>query len=149
MEENPLQDLFEKYVNDVYKLREAFHTDLTSTATDLSQAMDDYSRRSEAALTSFMEKVESRGVELEAAAAKRLDQFRGLPGAAGLPNVDDGPLAGTPPNADQVKIAAAAERAVATAADRAVAARLRVENDEAQRRRSGHAVALVRSEPAA
>ena len=41
--------------------------------------MDDYSRRSEAALTSFMDKVASRGVELEAAAAARLDQFRGLP----------------------------------------------------------------------
>jgi hypothetical protein len=149
MEENPLQDLFEKYVNDVYKLREAFHDDLTSSAKELSQAMEDYSRRSEAALTSFMEKVATRGAELEAAAAKRLDQFRGLPGAAGLPNVIDGPLADTPPNADQVKIAAAAEQAVATAAARPVAAGLRVENDEVQRPRSGPSIALVRSEPAA
>jgi hypothetical protein len=52
--ENPLQDLFESYVSDLYKLRESFHVDLTSTARELSQAMDDYSRRSEAELTSFM-----------------------------------------------------------------------------------------------
>jgi hypothetical protein len=136
-------------VSDVYKLREAFHGDLTSTAKELSQAIEDYSLRSEAALRSFMEKVATRGAELEAAAAKRLDQFRGLPGAAGLPNVNDGPLSHAPPNADQVKIAAAAERAVATAANRAVAARLRVENDEAQRPRSGHAITLLRSEAAA
>ena len=74
--------------------------------------MDDDSRR-EAALTSFMDKVASRGVELEAAAAARLDQFRGLPATRGLPNVNDGPLAHSPSNVDQVKIAAAAERAVA------------------------------------
>jgi hypothetical protein len=46
--ENPLQDLFESYVSDLYKLRESFHVDLTSTARELSQAMDDYSRCSEA-----------------------------------------------------------------------------------------------------
>jgi hypothetical protein len=141
MEENPLQDLFENYASDLYKLRDAFHGDLTSTAKELSQAMDDYSRRSEAALTSFMEKVATRGAELEAAAAARLDQFRGLPATGGLPNVNDGPLAHAPPNADQVKIATAAERAVADA--------LRVENDEAHKPRSGRAIALVRSEPAA
>ena len=88
-----------------------------------------------------MDKVASRGVELEAAAAARLDQFRGLPATRGLPNVNDGPLALTPSNVDQVKIAAAAERAVAD--------ELRVENDEAHRPRSGRAIALVRSEPAA
>ena len=136
-----MQDLFESYVSDLYKLRESFHVDLTSTARELSQAMDDYSRRSEAALTSFMDKVASRGVELEAAAAARLDQFRGLPATRGLPNVNDGPLALTPSNVDQVKIAAAAERAVAVG--------LGVESDEAQRPRSGRAIALVRSEPAA
>jgi hypothetical protein len=140
MEENPLQDLFESYVSDLYKLREAFHGDLTSTAKELSQAMENYSQRSEAALTSFMEKVAIRGVELEAAAAARLDQFRGLPATRGLPNVNDGPLANTPP-ADQVKIAAAGERAVADG--------LRVENDEPHQARSGRAIALVRSEPAA
>jgi hypothetical protein len=148
MKENPLQDLFERYVSDVYKLREAFHADLTSTAKQLSQAMDDYSLRSEAALTSLMEEVASRGVELEVAAAARLDQFRGLPATAGLPNLSDKSLADTP-SADQVKIAAVAERAVGTAADRAVAAKLGVENDETQKPRSGHAIALVRSEPAA
>ena len=88
-----------------------------------------------------MEKVGTCGVELEAAAAVRLDQFRGLPAKGGLPNVNDGPLALTPSNVDQVKIAAAA--------DRAVADELRVENDEAHRPRSGRAIALVRSEPAA
>ena len=123
-----MQDLFESYVSDLYKLREAFHVDLTSTARELSQPMDDYSRRSEAALTSFMDKVASRGVELEEAAAARLDQFRGLPRTGGLPNVNDGPLAHTPSNVDQVKSAAAAERAVAD--------ELRVENDEAHRPRS-------------
>jgi hypothetical protein len=158
MEENPLQDLFESYVSDVYKLREAFHGDLASTAKELSQAMDDYAERSEAALTSFMEKVAARGIELEAAAAVRLDQFRGLPTAGdhaslrtrgdqgGLPNVNDGPLAHTAPDADQGKIAAAAERAVATAAARAVSG-LGVEYDEAQKPRSGRAISLVRSEP--
>jgi hypothetical protein len=131
--ENPLQDIFESYVSDLYKLREAFYDDLASTARELSQAMDDYSRLSEAALTSFMDKVASRGVELEAAAAARLDQFRGLP-AARLPNVIDGPLAHAPP---------------AAAGERAVADELRIENDEAHRPRSGRAIALVRSEPAA
>jgi hypothetical protein len=85
-----------------------------------------------------MDKVASRGVELEAAAAARLDQFRGLAATRGLPNVNDGPLALTPSNVDQVKIAAAAERAVAD--------ELRVEDDEAHRPRSGRAIALVRSE---
>jgi hypothetical protein len=139
--EAPLQDLFESYVSDVYKLREAFHRDLTSTAKELSQAMDDYSLRSEAALTSFMEKVAARRVELEAAAAARLDRFRGLPATRDLPNVSDGPLAHTLLNADQVKIAAAAELAVA--------AGLRVENDEAYKSQSRPAITLVRSEPAA
>jgi hypothetical protein len=83
-----------------------------------------------------MDKVASGGVELEAAAA----EFRGLPATRGLPNVNDGPLALTPSNVDQVKIEAAAERAVAD--------ELRVENDEAHRPRSGRAVALVdRSRP--
>jgi hypothetical protein len=136
---NPCRIFFESYVSDLYKLRQAFYDDLASTARELSQVMDDYSRLSEAALTSFMDKVASRGVELEAAAAARLDQFRGLP-AARLPNVNDRPLARAPP-ADQVKTAAAGERAVAD--------ELRIENDEAHRPRSGRAIALVRSEPAA
>ena len=136
-----MQDLFESYVSDLYKLRDAFHSDLTSTAKELSRALDDYALRSEAALKSFMEIVAARGVELEAAAAARLDQFRGLPPTGGLPNVNDGPLAQAPPNADQVKIAAAAERAVADG--------LGVESNEAQKPRSGRAIALVRSEPAA
>ena len=50
-------------------------------------------------------------------------------------------IAQAPPNADQVKIAAAPERAVADG--------LGLESDEAQKPRSGRAIALVRSEPAA
>ena len=92
--------------------------------------MDDYSRRSEEALTSFMERVAARGAELEVAAAVRLDQFRGLPATAGLPNINDGPK-------------------IAAAADRAVAGGLGVEIDETQKPRSGHRIALIRSEPAA
>ena len=41
--------------------------------------MDIYAHRSEEALASFMEKVSARGVEVEAAAEARLNQFRGLP----------------------------------------------------------------------
>ena len=81
-EENPMQDLFENYVDDLNKLRDAFHDELTATAEELSKAMGNYSQRSEAALASFMEKVSARGVELEAAAAARLNQFRGLPETA-------------------------------------------------------------------
>jgi hypothetical protein len=86
-----------------------------------------------------MEKVSARGVELEAAAAARLDQFRGLSATGGLPNVNDGPLAHTQPA--EVEIAPAGERAVADGS--------RVESDEAQKPRSGRTIALVRSEPAA
>jgi hypothetical protein len=110
-----MQDLFQDYVSDLNKLREAFNNELTTTAEELSKAMGIYARRSEAALASFMEKVLARGIELEAAAAARLDQFRGIPAYGGLPDVDDGPLAQTPTptNADRVRIVAAAERAVA------------------------------------
>jgi hypothetical protein len=41
--------------------------------------MDIYAPRSEAALALFMEKVSARGVEVEAAAEARLNQFCGLP----------------------------------------------------------------------
>jgi hypothetical protein len=74
-----MQDLFQNYVDDLIKFREAFHEELAVTAAELSKAMGDYSQRSEGALSSFMEKVSARGAELEAAAAARLDQFRGLP----------------------------------------------------------------------
>jgi hypothetical protein len=74
--------------------------------------MDIYARRSEAALASFMEQVSARDVELEAAAAARLNQFRGLPADGGLSDINDGPLAHTPTSADQMRIATAAERAV-------------------------------------
>lgn len=41
--------------------------------------MGDYSRHGEEAVTSFMAKVAARGDALEAAAAARFNQFRGLP----------------------------------------------------------------------
>ena len=140
-EENPMQDLFENYVNDLNKLRDAFHNELTATAEELSKAMGDYAHRSEAALASFMEKVSARGVELEASAAARLNQFRGLPANGGLPDVDDGPRADTPTNADRVRIVAAAERAVAEG--------LNVESDGDRKPLSVRPMTLVKSEPAA
>jgi hypothetical protein len=102
--------------------------------------MDIYAERSEAALASIMEKVSARGVEVEAAAAARLNQFRGLPANGGLPDVNDGPLAPTLTNADQVRIAAAAERAVAEG--------LYVENDADRQLRPGRVMTLVKSDPA-
>jgi hypothetical protein len=134
LEGNPVQDLFENYVRDLIKLRDEFHDELTATAAELSKAMDEYSRRGEAALTSFVEKVSACGEALEAAAATRLDQFRGLPATRGLPHVNDGPLATT---ADQVKVAATAKRAVPDSFES--------DGDHTPR----PAIALVRSEPAA
>ena len=61
-----MQDLFQNYVSDLNKLRDAFHNELTATAEELSKAMGAYAHRSEAALASFMEKVSARGMELEA-----------------------------------------------------------------------------------
>ena len=79
-----MYDLFQNYVSDLNKLREAFHSELAATAEDLSKAMALYADRGEAALASFMEQAATRGAELEAAAAVRLNQFRGLPGNADL-----------------------------------------------------------------
>jgi hypothetical protein len=120
--ENAVQDLFQNYVDDLIKLREAFHEELAATAAELSKAMGDYSQRSEAALTSFMEKVSTRGEVLEAAAAARLDQFRGLPAKGSLP----------------------VERATG-AAERAVADALESDGD----RKPRGAIALVKSDSAA
>ena len=136
-----MQDLFQNYVSDLNKLKDAFHNELTATAEELSKAMGSYTRRSEAALASFMEKVSARGMELEASAAARLNQFRGLPANGGLPDVDDGPLAHTPTDADRAKIAAAAERAVADG--------LQVESDEDRKPQPVRQMALVKSGPAA
>jgi hypothetical protein len=136
-----MQDLFQNYVSDLNKLKDAFHNELTATAEELSKAMGNYAHRSEAALTSFMEKVSARGTELEASAAARLNQFRGLPANGGLPNVDDGPLAHTPTDADRARIAAAAERAVADG--------LQVESDEDRKPQQVRQIALVKSGPAA
>ncbi len=140
-EENPMQDLFQNYVSDLNKLKDAFHNELTSTAEELSKAMGNYAHRSEAALAAFMEKVSARGMELEASAAARLDQFRGLPANGGLPNVDDGPLVHPPTDADRARIAAAAERALADG--------LHVETDGDRKPQSGRLMTLVKSEPAA
>jgi hypothetical protein len=140
-EKNPMQDLFQNYVIDLNKLRDAFHNELTATAEELSKAMGSYAHRSEAALASFMEKVSARGMELEASAAARLNQFRGLPANGGLPNVDDGPLALTPTDADRARIDSAAERAVADG--------LNVKTDGDRKPVSVRLMTLVKSEPAA
>ena len=130
-----MQDLIEDYVSNLNKLRDVFHNELTATAEELSKAMALYALRSEAALSSFMEKVSARGMELEAAAAARLNQFRGLP------DVDDGPLAHVPENADQARISAAAERAVTDV--------LHVESDGDRKPQSVRQMTLVKSGPAA
>jgi hypothetical protein len=140
-EENPMQDLFQNYVSDLNKLRDAFHNELTATAEELSKAMGNYAHRSEAALASFTEKVSARGMELEASAAARLNQFRGLPANGSVPDVDDGPLAHTPTNADQERIITAAERAVAEG--------LHVESDGDRKPQSVRQMTLVKSGPAA
>ena len=136
-----MQDLIQNYASDLKKLRDAFHNELTATAEELSKAMGNYAHRSEAALASFMEKVTARGVELEASAAARLNQFRGLPANGGLPNVDEGPLADTPTNADRERIAAVAERAVADG--------LHVETGRDRKPQPVRQMTLVKSEPAA
>jgi hypothetical protein len=127
-EENPMQDLFQTYVDDVSKLRDAFHAELTVQAQELSKAMGIYAHRSDGALASFMEKVAARGAELETAAAARLDQFRGLRA-----------LAHTPASADQERVTAAAERALADGLD------VEVDRD----RKTGRPMVLVKSNPAA
>jgi hypothetical protein len=135
-EVDPMQDLFENYVGDLRKLRNAFHKELGEQARELSKAMGIYARANEAALSSFMEKVSARGAELETAAAARLDQFRGLRA-----------LNQTPTNADEERVAAAAERAVAVAAERAVAAHVESEGD--RKAMSSRPMVLVKSNPAA
>jgi hypothetical protein len=136
-----MQDLFQNYVSDLNKLREAFHSELTSTAEELSKAMGVYARRSEAALTSFMEKVSARGVELEVSAAARLDVFRGLPANNRLPDVDDGPLGHAPTNADGARVAGVAERAVAEGLQ------IELEGDR-KPLQPARSIALVKSGPA-
>ena len=123
-----MQDLFQKYVDDLNKLRVAFHDELAAQARELSKAMGIYARSNEAALSVFMEKVSARGAELETTAAARLDQFRGLRA-----------LTQTPADADQERVAAAAERALADS--------LEVEVD--RDRKTGRPMVLVKSNPAA
>src|ERR1700683_4529958 len=111
MEENPMHDLFQNYVSDLNKLREAFHSELAATSEDLSKAMALYADRSEAALASFMEQAATRGTALEAAAALRLNQFRGLPANADISDVDNGPVARAPTNGDKLKTLTAGKQA--------------------------------------
>jgi hypothetical protein len=134
-----MQDLFQNYVSDLNKLREAFHSELEATAQELSKAMALYADRSEAALASFMEKAATRGVELEAAAAVRFNQFRGLPANAGLADIDNGPVARTPTNVDKMRIASAAEQAVADG--------LQVESEGDRKPPPARSIALVKSGP--
>jgi hypothetical protein len=133
-----MQDLFQNYVSDLNKFRDAFHDELVATAQDLSKAIETYAQQGEAALASFMDKVLARGVELDETSAARLNQFRGLPANGGLEDVDDGPRARSPANAaDEVRIAAVAERAVADG--------LHVENEGDHKPQSGRTATLVKS----
>jgi hypothetical protein len=134
-----MQDLFQNYMDDVNKLRDAFHSELTATAEELTKAMGSYAARSEAALASFMEKVSTRGAELETAAAGRFNQFRGLPANAGLSDIENGPLARTLTNADKLRIATAAQQAVADG--------LHVESDGDRKAPPARSIALVKSGP--
>ena len=139
-----MYDLFQNYVSDLNKLREAFNSELQATTEDLSQAMALYASRNEAALASFMEQAAIRGAELEAAAAERLNQFRGLPADADLS--DNGPVALTPTNADKFRISTAVQRAVADG--------LQVESEGDRKLPPARSITLVKleqvqSEPAA
>jgi hypothetical protein len=135
-----MQDLFQTYVDDLNKLRSAFHEELAAEARELSNAMSKYSQRSEAALASFMDKVSARGVEFEVLAETRLNQFRGLPAKDSLPDVSDGPLAHTPTDADLERVAAAAELALTDG--------LLAESDADRKPKVGRLMALVKSDPA-
>jgi hypothetical protein len=108
-----MQDLIEIYVSDLKKLCDVCHDELTATAEELIKAMGIYAQRGDAALASFAEKASARGAELEASAAARLNQFRGRPANGDLPDVNDGRVMHTSTNVDVVRLAAAAERAVA------------------------------------
>jgi hypothetical protein len=134
-----MQDLFQNYVGDVKKLRDALDDELRAQARELSKAMDIYAQLSEAALASLMEKVSARGAEVEAAAAARLDQFRGLPANRNLPHVSDEPLPQAPTNADQERITAAAERALADG--------LHIESDGDRKPKSGRPSLLNQTRP--
>ena len=135
-----MQDLVQAYVDDLNKLRDAFHEELAATAGDLSKAMDIYVNRGEAALASLMEKASARGEEFEAAVAKRFDQFRGLLANSDLPDGDNRPVVDTPQNVGRSRTEAATERAVADG--------LQVEND-GDRKWSRGQMTLVKSGPAA
>jgi hypothetical protein len=102
-EEILMQDLVQDYASDLKKLREAFHSELTATADELSKAIGVYAQHSEAALASFMEKASARGLELEVSATARLNQFCGLPTNDSPLDVDDKPITLTSKNASCVQ----------------------------------------------
>jgi hypothetical protein len=102
--------LIQDYANDLKKLRDMFHGELSATADELSKAIAHYAHRSDATLASFMEKASALGLELEVSATARLSQFCGN---GRLSGVNDIPLTLTPTNADVLRMAAAAEPAVA------------------------------------
>ena len=136
-----MYDLFQNYVSDLNKLRDAFHNELTATAEELSKAMALYARRCDAALASFMEKASARDRELEASAAARLNQFYGLPANGVLTDVDNRPLAQTLTHSDAGRIAISAERAVADS--------LHVESARDPKPQPARSMTLVKSGPAA
>jgi hypothetical protein len=133
-----MQDLFQNYVDDLIRLRETFHSELSSTSEELTKALAHYAARGEAALASFMEKAAARGEELEAAAAVRYNQFRGLPPSAGVSDVDNALVPRTPTNPDKVRIE--------TAAAQAFAENLPVQS-EGDKSPPVRTIALVKSEP--
>ena len=141
-----MDDLFQDYVGDLNKLRDAFHSELTATAEELSKAMAFYASRCDAALASFMEKATARGAELDAGAALRLNQFRGLPANADPLGVDNGRVARARTNPDKLRISTTAEQAVADV--------LQVESDGHRKLPPARSITLVKpaqvqSEPAA
>jgi hypothetical protein len=130
-----MQDLIQNYVGDLHRFREVFHKELEATTEELSKAMALYAKRCDAALASFMEKASARDRELEASAAKRLNQF------CGLPDVDNKAPTQTPSHSEAERIAVSAERAVADS--------LHVESDRDHKPQPARSITLVKSGPAA
>ena len=70
-----MQDLFQNYVSDLNKLKDAFHNELTATAEELSKAMGNYAHRSEAALKMLWRKFRLVAWGSKALAAARSISF--------------------------------------------------------------------------
>ena len=106
-------------------------------AEELSKAIALYAGRTESALASFIEKAAIRGVELQAAAAVRFNQFRGLPANAECQTSTTDRLRDAT-DADKMRIATAAEQAVADS--------LQVESEGDRRPPPPRWITLVKSE---